>query len=146
MEIDLDQYSKPKKVEHTKLSILFHLNPRDSKKGRLFLPLYDKRFPMRFETNFVYCSKFLEKDNASGNHYHKIKQEILIPLHGNYEIHLEDIETKEKEVIILDSDDNKAIYIKTGISHKIISKNETGVLLVLASNHSNLDDEIKYEV
>lgn len=110
------------------------------------MPIYDERFPYVFKAKYIYVSKFLEKDNTSGNHYHKVKEEVLVPLEGRYEFWLEDINTKEKEKISLEDSDLKAIYIKTGISHKVVSKGASGVLLVLASSASSLDDEIEYEV
>lgn len=140
----LDQYSVPARKEETELATVYWLNPRDSKKGRLFMPVYDERFPLAFQTTYVYLSKFLEKDNASGNHYHKVKEEILIPLQGEFEIHLVDTETKRGETIQINSDENKAVYVKTGIAHRIISREDAGVLLVLASKHSTLEDEIEY--
>jgi len=146
MKNSLDQYSKPTKQENTKLSTIYWLNPRDSKKGRLFIPLYDKRFPLKFKVEYEYISKFLEKNNASGNHYHRVKEEILIPLDGEFEIYLEDVKTKEREMIPMNSVDNKAIYIRTGISHRIVSRGNTGLILVLASNHSTLEDEIEYVI
>jgi len=144
MDDSLDQYSLPVKSELTKLSTIYWLNSRDSKKGRRFTPVYDQRFPLKFRMEYGYISKFLEKNNASGNHYHLVKQEILIPLQGEFEIRLEDIKTKDKEMIKLNSEENKAIYIKTGISHKIVSKDTTGILLVLASAPSSLQDEFEY--
>lgn len=146
MQNSLDYLSKPLNSETTELAKVFTLNFRDSKKGRLFVPIYDYRFPFVFEVKYAYLSKFLEQNNASGNHYHKIKEEILIPLEGRYEFWLEDINTKEKEKISLEDSDLKAIYIKTGISHKVVSKGESGVLLVLASSASSLYNEIEYEV
>jgi hypothetical protein len=146
MQNTLDYLSKPLKTEKTELAEVFTLNFRDSKKGRLFVPVYDFRFPFVFEVKYAYLSKFLEQDNASGNHYHNIKEEILIPLEGEYEFHLEDIDTHEKEVITLTDEDLKAIYIKTKISHKVVSKDKTGVLLVLASSPSSLDDEIEFNI
>lgn len=146
MNNPLDYLSHPLEVTTTKLAKVFSLNFRDSKKGRLFVPIYDERLPFVFKVKYAYISKFLEQNNASGNHYHKIKQEILIPLEGSYEFHLEDINSKENEVIRLKDDDLKAIYIKTGISHKVVSKEKTGVVLVLASSPSSLADEIEYDV
>ncbi len=142
----LDRYSKPIRQEDTRLSTVFWLNPRDSKKGRLFIPLFDERYPLKFRARFVYVSKFLEKDNAAGNHYHKKKEEVLVPLQGKFDFFLEDINTKEKEVFSLGSDDNKAVYIRTGVSHKIVSKDKTGILIVLASSPSSTDDEIEYDL
>jgi len=146
MQNSLDYLSKPLNSETTELAKVFTLNFRDSKKGRLFVPIYDYRFPFVFEVKYAYLSKFLEQNNASGNHYHNIKEEILIPLEGKYEFHLEDVKIHKKEVITISDEDLKAIYIKTKISHKVVSKDKTGVLLVLASSPSSLDDEIEYNI
>ncbi len=146
MTNSLDRLSKPLKKEKTKLATIYWLNARDSKKGRLFIPAYDERFLLEFKTKYVYISEFLEKNNAAGNHYHKVKQEILIPLQGEFEIHLVDIETKEKEIIPASPKEHKAIYVKTGVAHKVVSKEDTGVLLVLASNPSAPEDEIEYNI
>lgn len=146
MDNSLDQYSKPIKQEDTKLYTLYWLNFRDSKKGRLFIPIYDERFPFKFKVKYSYLSRFLEKNNESGNHYHHKKEEILIPLEGSFDIFLEDILTKEKEIIYMNGDENKGIYIRTGIAHKIVSKDNTGLLLVLASVNSTMTDEIGYVV
>lgn len=105
MAESLDKYSKPVKIEKTILATLLWNNPRDSKKGRLFVPLYDERFPFlnNFIVKYIYTSIFLEKNNISGNHYHLKKREILVPLQGDFEIHLEDINTKEKEILLINS-------------------------------------------
>ena len=145
-ENSLDQFSKPLDQRDTKLSTIFSLNARDSKKGRLFIPIYDERLPLEFQVKYLYLSKFLEKNNISGNHYHQIKEEILIPIQGNFEIFLEDIESKEIEIINLSSDENRAVYVKTGIAHKVKSSENTGVLLVLASTYSTVEDEHEYIV
>ena len=144
----LEQYSQPQKTEKTKCGTLFWLNPRKSKPGREFIPLYDERFPFiaGFKARFLYYSNFLEKNNTSGNHYHHIKQEILIPLQGDFEVVLEAVGTKEKETISLHSDEHTALYIPTVISHKITSKEDRGVLLVVASTPSSDDDEIEYKI
>jgi dTDP-4-dehydrorhamnose 3,5-epimerase-like enzyme len=144
----LEQYSRPLKTEKTKCGTIFWLNPRRSKPGREFIPLYDERFPfvIGFKARFLYYSNFLERNNTSGNHYHNIKQEILIPLHGNFEVVLEDVDTKEKESISLNSAEHTALYIPIGISHKVISKDDRGVLLVVASTPSSDDDEIEYNI
>lgn len=146
MDYSLDQYSKPIKQEDTKLSTVYWLNYRDSKKGRLFMPIYDERYPLKFQAKYSYLSKFLEKNNESGNHYHNKKEELLIPFQGSFDIYLEDILTKEKEMISMAGDENKGIYIRTGIAHKIVSKDNTGLLFVLASVSSTIDDAIEYVV
>ncbi|MBU1975242.1 MAG: WxcM-like domain-containing protein [Nanoarchaeota archaeon] len=144
--MELEKYSKPIEEQSTKLATIFTLNVRDSKMGRLWIPVFDHRFPLRFPLKFAYLSKIREKDNISGNHYHNVKEEIIIPLDGKFEFGLEDVKTQEKEKISIGSEENKAIYIRTGVSHKIISKGDTGILLVLASNPSAPDDEIEYVI
>jgi hypothetical protein len=146
MDNSLNQYSKPLDKINTKLSTVFLLNSRDSKKGRFWIPLFNNELPLMFEVKFAYLSRILERDNVSGNHYHKLKEEIIVPLGGSFEIHLENVETKEKEMVLINSNENKAIYIKTGISHKVISKKNQGLLLVLASTPSTIEDEIEYKI
>ncbi len=66
--MNLEQYSQPISRDENNLRTILTLNPRDSKKGRLFMPVYDSRFPPLPEFNelpFVYVSQFLEKHNAS---------------------------------------------------------------------------------
>ena len=148
--MNLEQYSQPLERDETPLRTILTLNPRDSKKGRLFMPVYDARFPPSPEFSdlpFVYVSQFLEKNNASGNHYPRRKREILIPLHGKFEFHFENIETKERSIFTIDASiEYKAVIVPLLVSHKIISLDDTGSLLVLASTPSSLDDEIEYSV
>jgi WxcM-like, C-terminal len=147
--MSLEQYSQPIVRDKSSIRTIVTLNPRDSKKGRLFMPVYDSRYPYTedFENlPFVYVSQFLEKWNASWNHYHKKKREILIPLHGRFEFHFEDTVSKEREVFTIDSSECKAVIVPLLVSHRIISLLDTWSLLVLASTPSDLDDEIEYEV
>ncbi|PIR40180.1 MAG: hypothetical protein COV33_01180 [Candidatus Zambryskibacteria bacterium CG10_big_fil_rev_8_21_14_0_10_34_34] len=140
----INQYSIPINVEKTNLSTIYTFNPSDSNKGRLFMPVYNKELPLKFKTGFVYVVKFFERDNTAGNHYHEIKKELLIPLSGEFKVHLEDITTKEKEERIFLSSEDKAMYIKPLVAHRVISKEDTGLLLVLASIPSMPNDEIRY--
>jgi hypothetical protein len=122
--MSLEQYSQPLERDENNLRTIITLNPRDSKKGRLFMPVYDSRYPAipEFENlPFVYVSQFLEKNNASGNHFHREKREILIPLHGKFEFHFEHTETKEKDVFVIDSTESKAVIVPLLVSHRIIS-------------------------
>lgn len=137
-------------VEELKLWVkMIKFNPRDSKKWRLFMPLWNNAFPPLPEFQnlpFVYVSKFLEENNASWNHYHNTKREILIPLDWDYEMIFENVITKAKFILQVNDKENVWVYVPTWISHKIISKSKTWVLLVLASTPSDLKDEIEYIV
>jgi len=160
MAKNLDIHSQASKVEDIKkdwilLTKKIHLNPRDSKKWRLFMPVYDERFSLLeefWEVKFVYNSVFFEQNNAAWNHYHHIKKEVLIPLAWEFEIHLTDVKTKKSIILNISAptweewEEVIWIYVPLWVAHKVISKAKTWVLLVLASNPSDLSDEIEYEV
>ena len=100
MTNSMDQYSEPLKTEKTKLGIKYWLNPRKTRPGRELIVTYDRRFPLvDFSLRYSYFVRFLEKDNVAGNHYHEKKQEIFVPIEGVFEVHLEDVSTKEREVV-----------------------------------------------
>lgn len=145
--LDIHSQVKVEELELWVKKIIF--NPRDSKKGRLFMPLWNDNFPPLPEFQdlpFVYVSKFLEENNVSWNHYHNLKREILIPLDWSYEMTFEDVKTRGKLTLHVDHTENVWIYVPTWVSHKIISNCKTGVLLVLASTPSDLRDEIEYVI
>jgi len=143
----MDQYSKPLRKKETKFGTKFYFNPRRTKPGRELVVMYDKRFPIvDFEPTYSYIVRFLEKNNAAGNHYHKRKEEVFIPIEGTFEVHLEDVSTKEREIVSLKSSDIVAFHFRTGIAHKIISKNDSGLLLTMSSDPSRDEDEIDYKV
>ncbi len=142
----LNDYSIPTLVEDTKLGIKFTLNYRDSKNGRIWIPLYNEQLPLKFKVAFTYVSKIFEKNNESGNHYHKKKQEIIFPVLGSFEIYLEDVHSKDRELIVLDSKENQALFIPVNTAHKVISKEDQGIFVILASSPSAPEDELKYVV
>lgn len=144
----MDIYSKPVKVEKYKFGTLFYMKPRTSKPGRELVINYDKRLPFveDFEARYSYYVRFLEPGNAAGNHYHNEKRELMIPLTGKFTIYLEDIKTKEQEKLVIKPEDHVIFYVSAGISHKVISEEDSGVLLVMATSPSTDGDECHYEI
>lgn len=74
-----------------------------------------------------------------GNHYHETKQEIFTIMSGKAKIILEDIKTKERKEIIIDSQKDKTLKrIKFGsfIAHAI--KNISNDLVVVVSYNTKL--------
>ena len=143
----MKQYSTPLSKEETKLATVWRLNSRRSKPGRELVVCFDQRFPLAdFSPVYSYVVRFKERGNAAGNHYHRRKQEICIPLEGDFEVHLEHTGTKEKEVLKLNSEEPVAFYVQTGVAHKVVSNSDRGILLVFASSPSDDADEIEYLV
>jgi hypothetical protein len=145
MPEDLEQYSLPLKEVNTELGTIIWLNSRQSEPGRLFRPLGDIRHPLKFPVEYIYLSDFSTVDNTSGSHYHKEKEELLFPLTGLFEVLLENIQTHQSETVTLDSLDHIALYIRPGIAHRIVSLEESGLLLVHASTPASLEDTFAYE-
>lgn len=149
----LDKFSKPLNVEDIEKEwhVLWKkitFNPGSWRKWRVFMPIYDHRFPLVewFNLKYTYNVLFKEQNNAAWNHYHNIKEEILIPLDWEFEIHLEDTSSKVLEILKVNSNEYIWVYVPVWIAHKVISKWKTWVLCVLASNHSLLEDEVEYLV
>lgn len=125
----MDQFSLLLKEEATKLGIKYWLNPRRTKPGRELLVIYDQRFSfLKFKLEYSYYVRFLERENTAGSHYHRKKEELLIPLEGIFEIRLKDVDSKEEEILTLNALDNTAFYVRTGVAHTVTSKKERGVL------------------
>lgn len=149
---DLTQYSKPVRIDINKLGHLYYVKYREASEkvpGRTFEVVYDERFPVaHFNIKYAYVSRFLLRGATSGNHYHKEKEEVFTPLEGNFDVYLENINTKEKEKIQLDRLDgvNMFLHIPANIAHRVVCKEDKGLLLVLASVPSDYSDVIHYDV
>lgn len=146
----MDIYSQPQSQEKTKLATIFHLNLRDlpEKPGRSLSVVWDKRCPLvaNFENNYEYIVKFKRKSEKAGNHYHSSKQEIFIPLSGQIRVYLKNPATGESESVILNSDENKVLYVPSKIAHVAVSDSDICSLLVLATFPNNLADEFPYQI
>jgi len=146
----MDIFSKPIRIKNTKLGTLFFMKPRRNPKkpGRELIVNFDDRFPLisDFHVHYSYLVRFFEADNFAGNHYHIKKRELFIPVCGEFEVWLENIETKEKEMIKLDSKMAHIFYVKPEISHKVIAKSANAVLLVLATSQESDRDEFEYKI
>lgn len=147
---------------------LFAKLPRlDPKKpGRELIVHYDQRFPQveGFKLNYLYTVESMEEMNAAGNHFHQKKQEIFIPLLGEFIVELIDIKTREYQKVLISArnkredfafsgDYNSAterivhnLHIRTEIAHKVTFLNNGGILLVLATSPNNDGDEFSYDL
>ncbi len=148
MKDPMEIYSKPLKIKKYKLGVLYYMRPRTKKSGRELLVPYDERFPFisGFKTRYSYFVRFLKKGNCAGNHYHKIKKELLVPLTGEFEVRLEDIKTKKQEKLIIGPKNYVALYIIPKISHTIKSKKNNGIILVMATSSASEADEYPYKI
>lgn len=129
------------------LGELYELKARQNpnKPGRELFVLYDKKSPIidGFEINYEYYVEFHNKGSKAGDHYHKLKKEIFIPINGDFIVSLIDPKTKENETINLNEKDHLVLYIPSMIAHTVTSKNENSKLLILATS-SNDNDEFSY--
>lgn len=145
-----DQLSIPLKKTKHKLTTCFFMPPRKNPKkpGRELLVNYDQRFPLipNFKINYTYYVRFFEPGNTAGNHYHHKKQELFIPIVGNFLVELEDINSKEKEQIKLKQNSYQIMYVDTKIAHRVTALDKNSVLLVLATSTNNDDDEFDYNL
>jgi mannose-6-phosphate isomerase-like protein (cupin superfamily) len=141
-----DEFSRPLKVEKRELCVLYYLRPRKKWAGRELVVAYDERFPLvpEFKCRYSYIVRYFEKGNCAGNHYHVHKAEIMQLLEGEFEIKLEDIETKKKESFSISSRDNVAFYAPAKVAHSMKSVGEAGIMLLTASTPAQESDIIPY--
>lgn len=146
----MDIYNQPISSYKTQLATVFQIKPRQSpdKPGRSLSVVYDQRLPFieGFKNRYSYIVSFEKSGEKAGNHYHQSKQEIFVPVIGNFKIVLEDINTKVREELSLKSCDHQVMYIKPEIAHAVIADSEICSLLVLASFPNNQSDEFFYQL
>ncbi|MFH1333563.1 MAG: WxcM-like domain-containing protein [archaeon] len=87
---------------------------------------------------------------TTGNHYHKNKDEWLIPINGEIKVYLEDVVSKQREELVLNSNNlDKKILIQPNIAHATINQSGKPVMLVEYSTKPfdpNKEDRIVYKV
>jgi len=140
--------SKPFVVSKTKLSKTFTMQVRKNpeKPGRSIKDVWDIRKPLLkdFENNYSYIVTLRGKGNIAGNHYHKNKQELIFPIMGNFTVLLENIESKEREVISLEVTKHQVIYFPSGIAHAIRAETDRAIFLVIATSAEG--DVVQYKI
>mgnify|MGYP001567053970 CR=1 FL=1 len=143
-----DIYSTPIGTRQTNLSKIFLMKPRENpeKPGRKLSVVWDSRVPLveGFENNYTYTVEFANIESVAGNHYHKKKKELFYPVVGDFDVILEDIETKEKEQLTLSSKDHRVLLVNPPTAHVVIAKTHPAILLVTATYPNNKEDEFKY--
>lgn len=145
-----NRFSFPKGVENTLVAKKFCFEPRENpeKPGRSLRVIFDARFPFvdGFHPRYMYSVSFEKAGNKAGNHYHVKKNEIFFPLSGQFEIHMARIKDGEKETVELSSENHEALFVESGIAHKVVAKSNDAILLVLASDPNVESDEFPYIV
>jgi dTDP-4-dehydrorhamnose 3,5-epimerase-like enzyme len=82
-------------------------------------------------------------------HYHRKKEEWLALTSGKIKLILEDIQTKEKKLLILDEDskDYNLLYIPPNIGHVVKNVGNTNASIVIFCKTAEIaDDTINYEM
>ena len=83
----------------------------------------------------VYAANILPNETRV-NHYHKEKEEWYLIFDGKVKVILEDVKTKEKEKIILDSskDFSTRICIPPGIAHIFTNISNSTIFIIAYTN------------
>jgi dTDP-4-dehydrorhamnose 3,5-epimerase-like enzyme len=91
----------------------------------------------------------IKPDSLRAMHYHRTKEEWLALASGKIKIVLENVETKEQEIIVLDenSEDFSMIYVPPMISHVVKNIGGKNASLVVFSKTAELSgDTINYDM
>jgi len=96
----------------------------------------------------IYFVTFKGKNVIRGNHFHKEWNEWFGVVSGKVEAHLIDVNTQEKKVLVLDSNNDEYILLEIGpgIAHAFKSLTKEAQLLNYANSKWSAEDSIKYEV
>lgn len=132
----------------TKLGTKYLIPARDDPKkpGRKLTVVWDEKFPLRprFKNRYSYQVEFKTRGSQAGNHVHKKKAEIFIPIKGSFKVILCDPISQVNETLTLKI--GEALYIPARVAHVVIAKSARSILLVIANHPNNHADEFKYEV
>jgi dTDP-4-dehydrorhamnose 3,5-epimerase-like enzyme len=102
------------------------------------------------EFSQIYVATILP-GKSRGNHYHKKKLEWFTILNGRVKVILEDVKTKDKKELILDSSDQflYRVFLNVGTAHIFKNISDSTVVLVAYTNKvydSNNPDTYEYKV
>lgn len=131
------------------------------KRSRTLGVVWDSRMPLvpEFSIEYSYLVRFSKTPGAesepAGKHWHKAKNELMTAAHGKFRIVLENRETKQQAVCVIDSDARteqglaveQSVYVPVGVAHAV-SPLDDGLssLLVVADHPGTLDDEFPYDM
>ncbi len=146
----IDALSTPLNVKKTKLAQIFTMKVRENpeKPGRILSVVWDSRSPLidGFINNHSYIVAFKEKGIVAGNHYHKVKEEIFYPITGEFTAVLEDINSRDREEIKLQTNDHLALYVPVNIAHAFRADSDIATFLVIATSPGVESDELPYKL
>jgi len=84
---------------------------------------------------------------SRANHYHPIAYEWFTVVLGKAQMKIEDVQTKEKFVLDLDSENPQTIYIPNNIAHSFINNFDLPYVLIAYSNMQyDKSDTVDYKL
>jgi dTDP-4-dehydrorhamnose 3,5-epimerase-like enzyme len=94
----------------------------------------------------VYYLSFEGKDVVRGNHYHTGSSEMFCAIYGDVEITIENIETKERQVIVLSASDKeiRKVFIAPKVAHAIKSLSDFAMVISYSSAVYNHNEQDKF--
>ena len=119
----------------------------DDTRGKLVVFLKEPELPDEYkEFGQIYFITFSEAGIVRGNHYHKFWREWFGIVHGQVEVALEDVRTKERQTLTLDASSQGYLRLETGpyVAHAFRSLTPTAALLNYANTKWNDKDTFPY--
>ena len=112
--------------------------PHGDSRGQLVALEEMKEIP--FEVKRIYYMYDTACDAVRGKHAHRALEQILICVHGNCKVRLDDGNTKE--IVVLDKP-YEGLYIKNDIWREMFDFSDDAVLMVIASELYDESDYIR---
>lgn len=77
----------------------------------------------------------VEPKGVRGNHYHTEKMERTFIFRGRTKLVCEDVKTKKRDEVILDSKDNPIVTIHTNVAHAYVNIGKENLVALFYGNH-----------
>lgn len=103
-------------------------------------------WPSDFKMEHSYLVS-IEPGSVRAKHYHNKKLEVISCIFGSVEIFLEDISSKKRQTIILDSENKTMalLVIEPQTAHAIKNPTKNIARIIVFSNSHDLSDVVPYE-
>lgn len=146
----IDVYSQVTNVSGTRLGTRYELPQRrdPAKPGRSLSVAWDARFPVvpGLTVSYSYVMRFDQPGGVAGNHFHRKKQELFYPVHGEFTVVLADLESGEREQADMSGAAPFFLHVPVLVAHAVVARSAGACLLVLADAPNATGDEFGAQI